>query len=414
MSHCFISYHQEYGEFAQLVRQRLQQGGIPVWMQTTTAEACWNGEVDTALRDAFAVLVLVTPISRQSECITYEWSFALGLGIPVIPLLLEKTEPHPRLLLLSPLDFTTSPESVWDELVHRVRELSGLPAPDESHNADKTTETVVLEHGAYQDATVVLPADQATVRETLKESLHHSMRDVRIQASLMLAQFQEVAAVPVLIDALHDRDRDVHQHATWSLMHIGEPAIPALMDALRDPSNVVRKDVARIIGQIGTLEAVPALIAALHDESPEVRKAVADALGQVRSVEAVPSLLVLLHDSEDSVRRTAIEALGQIGDASVVDDLVLALQDSSKTVRVFAVWSLGQIRDVRAIPSLVALLRSSDIQLRQAAAEVLKEIGDPSIEGELTDALQDENNDVRRMAARVLAHIRGRFRQGAT
>lgn len=78
------------------------------------------------------------------------------------------------------------------------------------------------------------------------------------------------AAVPALIAALEDADRDVRAQATRALARMGpkaEDAIPALIDALDDDDKEVRRGAARALGQIGPLaeEAVPALVRALKD-----------------------------------------------------------------------------------------------------------------------------------------------------
>jgi len=424
MSHCFISYHQDDKAFAQAIQQEIEKAGIPTWRdpEKTASRKCWHLPIEQALRESFAVLLLFSSASRACECVTYEWAFALGAGIRVIPLRVEKSEMHPRLELLPHLDFTQSSHSPWQDLLKTLHEASGYqfsqPAAEEEAPPASTQEPQkespakrrkprAPETGSLEAS---LQADHAAVRETLTESLNHSMRDVRIQASLMLAQFQETRAIPVLIDALHDRDRDVHQHAAWGLMHIGKAAVPELLQALQDEDMYVRKDVARILGHIGDLSTIPQLIETLRDEASDVRKSAAEALGYLGDNRAVPALCHLLQDPQEHVRRTATESLGQIGDPSAVQELIATLEDESESVRVVAVWSLGQLRDEAAFTPLVELLRHQEQQLRQAAAEVLKEIADASIEPALKELLQDEHNEIRRTAARVLAHIRGKHR----
>lgn len=78
------------------------------------------------------------------------------------------------------------------------------------------------------------------------------------------------AAVPALITALEDADRDVRAQAARALARMGpkaEAAIPALIEALDDDDKFVRQGAARALGQIGPLaeDAVPALMQALKD-----------------------------------------------------------------------------------------------------------------------------------------------------
>ncbi len=426
MTHCFLCYHQHDQALVQTLKTTLEAWEIPVWvaMEKTHSNSTWSMAVEQALREAFAVVVVMSPAAEVCQYVTYEWAFALGAGVRVIPLLVEQTDWHPRLTHLSYLDFTKPSTAAWDDLQLLLRQSFGKvgygheprhgqakekePPPSTSSPVEPSQRRT---RAVFSDPVIAEPqADHSAVQETLAESLRHPMRDVRIQASLMLAQFKDVQAIPVLIDALHDRDRDVYQHAAWGLLHIGKPAVPALVAALQDEQRVIRKDVARILGQIGDNEAIPALIAVLQDSSDEVRRAAAEALGQLRDAIAVAPLRSLLQDEHETVRRSAAESLGQIGEPIAVTDLISALEDESESVRVVAAWSLGQMQDAAAVPALVEALRSANPQLRQAAVEVLKDIGDISVKSSLTSALKDEDTEVRRAAARVLAHMRGQQR----
>lgn len=428
MSHCFIAYHSSDRLLAEKIRATIRNGRIATWMEErlSPSESWWNNDIDIAIRDSFALVVIVSPASEMDVAVTYAWAFALGAEIPVIPLLVEPISNHPRFDTVHTFPITATGQGAWDDMLTYVRSIAPSAALQEQSipRHDQMTDSDTMQRPAEEPdrrtGSSVQPssvaslsgAEHEAVRQTLTESLHHPMRDIRIQASLMLAQFQEVQAVPVLIEALHDTDKDIHQHAAWGLMHIGEPAVPYLMAALSDDQKSVRKEIARVLGHIGTADAVPALIPLLQDCASEVRKATAEALGQMRHIAAVPSLRCLLRDEEESVRRSAAEALGQIGDFSAVPDLITTLQDDQEreSVRVVATWSLGQIKGKVAIPVLIDALQSDNRQIRQAATEVLKEVGDISQESVLTGLLHNGDNDVRRAAARVLAHIRGRLR----
>ena len=47
---------------------------------------------------------------------TYEWASAMGKGKPLIPMLIEDCQKHPKLEPLQHIDFRTYKESPWDEL----------------------------------------------------------------------------------------------------------------------------------------------------------------------------------------------------------------------------------------------------------------------------------------------------------
>ena len=79
----------------------------------------WRKELDDALRESAVVLVLVTKNERQSEYVTYEWAFALGAGVKVVPIVADKQALHPFLAVLQYFDFSGTP--AWDDLAIHLR-----------------------------------------------------------------------------------------------------------------------------------------------------------------------------------------------------------------------------------------------------------------------------------------------------
>ena len=84
----------------------------------------WHKEIDEAIRDAFAMIVVITRAARNSEYVTYEWSSAIGMNKPVIPILYEETEIHPRLKIHQFLDFTDTRVRPWSILYTRLRNIA--------------------------------------------------------------------------------------------------------------------------------------------------------------------------------------------------------------------------------------------------------------------------------------------------
>jgi hypothetical protein len=88
-----------------------------------------------------------------------------------------------------------------------------------------------------------------------------------------------------------------------ALGRIGEKAVPALVEALKDPDPMVRVRACKALGYMGPSgrEAVPNLTAALADSVDAVREQAARALGQIgeASAPAVPELLRLMREKRD-------------------------------------------------------------------------------------------------------------------
>jgi len=212
-----------------------------------------------------------------------------------------------------------------------------------------------------------------------------------------------VPAVPTLMEALKNWDGDVRRAAAEALGKIGDlQAVPALIEALKDDKEWVRWKVAEALGKIGDPQAIPALMEVLKDEDWRVRQAAADALGKIGDRQAVPALLETLKDWYGDVSRAA-EALGEIG-VPAVPALMEALKNWDWQVRWAAAWALGKIGDLQAVPALMEALKDEDKDVRQTAAEALGKIGVPAVPA-LMEALKDEDWRVRQAAARALGEI---------
>lgn len=92
-------------------------------------------------------------------------------------------------------------------------------------------------------------------------------------------------------------------------------AVPALMAALKDEDDLVRREAAAVLKQIGDASAVPALIETLKDEDVAIRQAAAEALGRIGGPSAVPGLVGILKDKgvDQGIRQAAIETLREAG-----------------------------------------------------------------------------------------------------
>ena len=201
-----------------------------------------------------------------------------------------------------------------------------------------------------------------------------------------------------LQDELNDENEAARLNAAYTLGSIGEPAIPALIEALRQESeaawnrNLDRGDFTNpsqldsIYGLAAIGEsAVPALTEVLGDAGWWTRAGAAAALGCMGKPahSAVPALIEALKDDSEWVRRNAADTLGNIGPSarSAVPALLEALDDSRSVSR----WSL------------------SDSPLRENAMIALAKMGQlPHLIPALKDALQDENEYIRSWAAIAL------------
>ena len=115
MAQAFMSYSSKDAIFADLARMKLKEAGVQVWIDQGSLRAGeeWRKAIDEGISSSDVLLIMITPQSCESPYVTYEWAFALGKGIKVIPLLLETANIHPRLAVLQYLDFRNHKSSPW-------------------------------------------------------------------------------------------------------------------------------------------------------------------------------------------------------------------------------------------------------------------------------------------------------------
>jgi len=125
MSTVFISYCTKDHFFAELARLKLESAGIPVWVDKTSLRAGdnWRQEIDRGISDSFAIIVALSAESVQSSYVTYEWGSAIGQKKPVLPVLLNSCERHPRLEPYQYIDFSSTSHQPWQELIDRIRDI---------------------------------------------------------------------------------------------------------------------------------------------------------------------------------------------------------------------------------------------------------------------------------------------------
>lgn len=80
MNHIFISHCRKDRKFARGCQTRLSENGFTGWRSDSIPGGDdWRKEIDKAIKEALALIVVITPDSKASEYVTYEWAFAWEL-----------------------------------------------------------------------------------------------------------------------------------------------------------------------------------------------------------------------------------------------------------------------------------------------------------------------------------------------
>jgi HEAT repeat protein len=209
-------------------------------------------------------------------------------------------------------------------------------------------------------------------------------------------------ALPVLIEALGDRDEGVRHATVSAIEQNGIAAIPLLKQALKHKSADVRAGAARCLGILreNAGNILPDLIPLLSDVDEEVRIRAAFSIARMGAAgkEGVPHLIKLLKDKRngEQLREAIALALGEIGPEARegIPVLLEAMKEGDRAVAIYATDTLGRIgaEDKRVIPALIKGLKERRTpRVRERAAEALGRIGPPAREAipTLIDALKD-------------------------
>jgi len=121
----FVSHDHDDGDFAELLKLKLEKEGFSAWIDNERLRVGqdWREEIDSAITDSMALIAIMSPDARNSEYVTYEWAYAWGSKVQVLPIMLKKTQLHPRLESLQYLDFTNRGSRPWNELFDRLNEM---------------------------------------------------------------------------------------------------------------------------------------------------------------------------------------------------------------------------------------------------------------------------------------------------
>ena len=123
MIQIFISYSRDDEDKAFALKDRLRDRGIEVFIDVAGISPGdeWRDKLQKEIDESFAVVLICTNASMSSHEVTFEWAYALGRGIPVIPIKYEADcVLHTRLQVLQQLDFSNPRERSWDKLIYHL------------------------------------------------------------------------------------------------------------------------------------------------------------------------------------------------------------------------------------------------------------------------------------------------------
>jgi len=243
-----------------------------------------------------------------------------------------------------------------DELVDEVAEAITAESEEE-----ETTDVV-----ASAESEETEEQEEEFVEEKVKDEidiqidlLNDSEWVVRREAIITMGEMGDERCIEPIVRCLPDGDWQVREAAIEALALIGSPAVELLLRYVRDYD--ARKPAIKALGKINDERVLDPLITMMR--SDEFKDDATWALAELGKP-AVGRLLELLKDPEEVTRKQAILALGEIKDESCVDALIESLKDPDWFTRLSAASALEKIGDPRGREAVKPLMKDPDLVVR--------------------------------------------------
>lgn len=390
MANIFVSYDREDSDFGEVVLAKLHKAGYETLMdmEILSAGDDWRQKIDQAISSAQALLIVMTPEAAASLYVTYEWAFALGAGLTVIPLELRPTTFHPRLEILQRLDFTNKARP-WEKLlseIERSLENNILTTINVSRIAPPSIKSAVAALDGLDTQKQLLAVenlaqmDHPAAQDALLKALDHPNRNIRIAASFYYPDRKDLRILPGMFEVYRDYNMVINwfggrgekrESLTSTIERIGESAVPLLLDLLQTKNLEIRREAIIALQCLKDTRAINLLIDALGE--PSLLAYAIDALAEIGDVAVAHHLYPFLHHEESYIRRETIQALGKLKDRNALPELLKLLREDRISVRSEAAKAVGKIGDVLALPTLLEALQDESIAME--VVDALAEFG---------------------------------------
>jgi TIR domain len=130
LARVFISYARANGSRAEEIRAWLRADGHEVFLDRSAEDGLqvgkeWKPQLYAALRDADAVVCVVSPAFLASTWCAAEIAVADARGCLVLPLRVASSDPHPVIESLQYADYEADPGGVRARVLAQLREIDG-------------------------------------------------------------------------------------------------------------------------------------------------------------------------------------------------------------------------------------------------------------------------------------------------
>jgi HEAT repeat protein len=322
---------------------------------------------------------------------------------------------------VEPIAAAVKDEITCGAATYALGRIGQIPADVEpTVRANAKSSDKVLSTASLWALARVHPEDKELFRE-VAERLIPRLKDTDLivrqtvaHALLSLPPDPEIT-MPIWAKVFQDADDTTIRHALGAVAAQGAPAVPRLIDALKN-----QKARGYVIYALGEMRATAApaaevLAALVNDKDPLIAREAAISLAKIgpAAKAAVPELAKVLADGDAAKVPAVAYALGRIGpDAKAALPALRDVLKSKKSVAAEAsAWALTQIEPeseeiaTEVLPVLVKALSSRHVHVRLGAVEALGGIAaktDAAREALQKAASSDKEPAVRAAAAKAM------------
>jgi hypothetical protein len=347
MSVVFISYSRKDAEIADEIRDMLVKyeiAAITPWQDTKDIRGGerWHLEIDRAIQDSFAMLVICTENSKISPNVTYEWALALGINnIAVMPIYFDKVDERVPVQLKTHEGFNYNDGAFWSRLVSRLQELQindsqlnlRIPwtaSPYIRNLAVRAFYSSYIDDSLDAIETLGGMVKDPNVREILINGLNHPQTKIvdKILQVMDINDFYDVRAIPKLKELMEEKPALLNT-ISRILSSMGEATVHELAREIRTKTPDIRYKLINIISATQHPSLIPYYVDLLNDTDEELqletlrhinsqvqqgwhRSSNNDQFKSDFQIHLLPVLVQLL-DRSDSLRMMAENCLQAIG-----------------------------------------------------------------------------------------------------
>jgi HEAT repeat protein len=259
------------------------------------------------------------------------------------------------------------------------RNREALPVPDGPLTLREVLAGLAPDPYGAESRATALNALGPALRKAAVAAVSTSPDRARVVADALLAQGDKLGLVP--FTAPGDKlDAKLAAQVDETIESIAQAVVPGVVALERHPAVEVRTRAVELLARRPEPAAEGALIDALGDPDEGVRRAVLSAVGPIHSERLTRAVAALVKDSPSwPLRVRAAEALGRLGKgspAAVLETLLASARtDAFALVREASARAAAAV-DAGAAKPLLAELAKSDAEprVRETAADLLKGI----------------------------------------